>query len=94
MPDLIYEYDRIYCVDEDNELIAEITFPAKNGVAVIDHTFVDGSLRGQGVAGMLVRAAADKITADGNRIAAVCSYAKKWFEKHPEYDTVSPQEMQ
>jgi uncharacterized protein (AIM24 family) len=51
-------------------------------------------LRGQGVAGMLVRAAADKIVSDGNKIAAVCSYAKKWFEDHPEYDTVSPQEMQ
>lgn len=89
MPELIYESDRIYCVDEDNELIAEITFPAENGVAVIDHTFVDGSLRGQGVAGMLVKAAADRIVSDGNKIAAVCSYAKKWFEKHPEYEVIT-----
>lgn len=36
---------------EDGKLLAEITFPTgEDGVADIDHTFVDESLRGQGVA--------------------------------------------
>ena len=47
------ETGRIYA-ERDGQLIAEITFPEEDGVAVIDHTFVDGSLRGQGVAGQLV----------------------------------------
>ena len=44
------ETGRIYA-ERDGQLIAEITFPEEDGVAVIDHTFVDGSLRGQGGGG-------------------------------------------
>ncbi len=84
--EFIYEKERIFAEDENGKVIAEITFPTENGVANIDHTFVDASLRGQGAAGRLVKAAADKITADGSRIKATCSYAAKWFEKHGEYN--------
>ena len=77
------EDGRIYAMDAD-KLIAEVTFPTRDGVADIDHTFVDDSLRGQGVAGQLVRAAADQIRADGNRARVTCSYARAWFARHPE----------
>ena len=79
------EAEHIYAEDENGRLIAEITFPAQNGRATINHTFVDDSLRGQGVAGKLVKAACEKILADGNKIAATCSYAASWLEKHPEF---------
>ena len=77
------EDGRIFAMDGDR-LVAEITFPARDGVADIDHTFVDDSLRGQGVAGQLVRAAADQIRADGSRARVTCSYARTWFARHPE----------
>jgi len=77
------EPGRIYAMDGE-KLVAEVTFPAQDGVAVIEHTFVDDSLRGQGVAGQLVRAAADQIRADGMKARLTCSYAKTWFENHPE----------
>ena len=77
------EPGRIYAADGDR-LVAEVTFPARDGVAVIDHTFVDDSLRGQGVAGQLVRAAVDQIRADGMKAQATCSYARMWFAQHPE----------
>ncbi|MDE6298753.1 MAG: N-acetyltransferase [Muribaculaceae bacterium] len=60
-------------------------FPTENGVSTIDHTFVDPSLRGQGIAGKLVKLAADKILEEGNKIAATCTYAVAWFKRHPEY---------
>jgi len=50
-----YESNRIYAEDADNKVIAEVTFPEKDGVATVDHTFVDDSLRGQGVGGELVK---------------------------------------
>lgn len=78
------EDSRIYAKDENGKIIAEITFPAKDGVAIIDHTFVDESLRGQGIAGQLMEAAVEKIQADENKIAATCSYAVKWLESHEE----------
>lgn len=67
-----------------DRLAAEITFPDRDGIAEIDHTFVDGSLRGRGVADQLVRAAVEQIRAEGKRARAVCPYAVRWFEKHPE----------
>ena len=63
----------------------EITFPTgEDGVADIDHTFVDESLRGQGVASQLVRAAAAELRAQGKRAKSSCWYAAQWFEKHPQ----------
>lgn len=84
----ITEKDRIYATDSSGKIIAEVTFPTEGGVSTIDHTFVDPSLRGKGVAGKLVKLAADKILSDGNRIAATCPYAVSWFERHPEYPIV------
>ena len=72
------EPGRIYA-EEEGRVIAEVTFPDRDGAADIDHTFVDDTLRGQGVAGQLLRAAAGQI-----RARATCSYAEIWFERHPE----------
>ena len=77
------EPGRIYA-EEEGRVIAEVTFPDRDGAADIDHTFVDDTLRGQGVAGQLLRAAADQIRAEGKRARATCSYAEIWFERHPE----------
>ena len=86
--ELITEESRIYATDVNGNVIAEVTFPVRDGIATIDHTFVDDSLRGQGVASELVQAAVDKITVDGHQIAATCSYAQAWLIKHPEYKVV------
>ena len=77
------EPGRIYA-EEEGRVIAEVTFPDRDGAADIDHTFVDDTLRGQGVAGQLLQAAADQIRAEGKRARATCSYAEIWFERHPE----------
>ncbi len=86
--DFITENDRIYATDPSGKMIAEVTFPTKDGISTIDHTFVDESLRGQGIAGQLVKLAADKILADGNKIAATCRYGVAWLQRHPEYPVV------
>lgn len=83
--DFITNEDRIYATDASGNVVAEVTFPTRDGVAIINHTFVDGSLRGQGVADKFVKLAADKILADGKRSGASCSYAVAWFKRHPEY---------
>lgn len=80
-----YEKERIFACDEAGKVIAEITFPVSQGVADINHTFVDGSLRGQGVAGRLTEAAVASIRAQGLRLRTSCSYADKWLSEHPEH---------
>lgn len=82
--ELQYEKGRIFALDPEGKLIAEILFPSLNGVAAITRTFVDESLRGQGMAGHLMEAAVDQIRSGGLKARPICSYAAKWFEKHPE----------
>lgn len=78
--------DRVYVLDKDGKLIAEATFPAVSDTAVdFNHTFVDPSLRGQGVANQLLAAAVEDIKARGLKARASCSYAVKWFSEHEEY---------
>ena len=77
------ESNRIFKEDENGKVIAEITFPeTEKGIFCIDHTFVDDSLRGRGIAGQLVQLAVDKIKEQGGKFTATCSYAKHWLEKH------------
>ena len=81
--EFIHEQNRIYGTDENGKVIAEITFPkTEPGVYTIDHTIVDSSLQGQGIAGKLVQAAVDDIKSKGGEVRATCSYAVKWLEKH------------
>ena len=83
--ELQFEPTRVYGLDGGGRLVAEITFPCTQpGIYTIDHTFVDESLRGQGVASQLVRAAAAELRAQGKRAKTSCWYAAQWFEKHPQ----------
>ena len=77
------EPNRIFCTDAAGKCVSEITFPETTpGVCCIDHTFVDDSLRGMGIAGELVSRAVAQIRADGKQVTATCSYAAHWLEKH------------
>ena len=79
---LHYEENRIYILDAYDHIIAEITFPAKEDTCEIDHTFVDPSLRGMGIASILVEEARNYILSKNKIPVPICSYAVKWFEKH------------
>jgi predicted GNAT family acetyltransferase len=75
----------IFKRDGGGNVVAEVTFPAlRDGVVVLDHTFVDGSLRGRGIAGELVEAAYEAIKADGKKAEVTCPYAVKWFAERPD----------
>lgn len=79
------EQHRIFAVNESGAVIAEITFPEREkGIYVIDHTFVDESLRGQGVAKVLVEMAIDQIKEQKGKVEATCSYAQHYLEKNPQ----------
>ncbi len=78
-----HESGHIYAKDPSGAILAEVTFPASSGVADINRTFVDPSLRGQGIADKLLSAAVEQIRSDGLKARLTCSCAVKWFEKHP-----------
>ena len=79
----IKEKSRIYYKNEEGKIVAEITYKeVEKGLFNIEHTFVDESLRGQGIASKLVDEAIKKIKNKDGKIMATCSYAKKWLEKN------------
>ncbi len=53
-----------------------------------DHTFVDESLRGRGVAKALLDALAAHAVSQGWKIRADCPFVAKWFERSAEYDGI------
>ena len=66
--DFTYYPNRIALLDGGGRAIAEITFPDIDEDTVdINHTFVDESLRGQGMAGKLMEAAVNQIQSQGKK---------------------------
>ena len=75
--------------DENGKRIAVIEYPeSKPGVVNITHTEVDPSMGGQGIAGKITEHVANLLREDGRKAELSCSYAIKWFQKHPEYADV------
>lgn len=74
----------------DGEEVGEVTFPEREGVFVINHTYVDDRLRGQGIASELVRRAVEEIERRGCRVEATCSYAALWLARNRGCELTSP----
>lgn len=74
----ITEENRIYLPDENGNILAEIDFEkVDENTYNISHTFVDVSLRGQGIGSELVEKAINYLTWKWYRVRATCPYAKK-----------------
>lgn len=83
------ETNRIYLENENGEMVAEVTFPNMNETQVnINHTFVDNSLRGQGIAAKLMEEVVKELSASGKKAIPTCSYAVTWFEKNKQYSSL------
>ena len=74
----ITEENRIYLQDENWNILAEIDFEKIDEKTYnISRTFVDDSLRGQGIGSELVEKAITYLTSKWYKVSATCSYAKK-----------------
>ena len=77
---------RLWLEDTEGRLLAEVLFPdAGRGMLEITHTFVDDSLRGQGVAGKLMEAVAEELRSEHKKAKLTCTYAAAWFRRYSEY---------
>ena len=71
----------------DDKVLAFVTFPKLNdNTVIINHTVVDPSLRGQGIASMLMDEVILFLKENNLKVRPSCSYARSWFEKHQEYN--------
>jgi predicted GNAT family acetyltransferase len=55
------------------------------GRLVITHVEAPISLRGAGHAGDLMRGVAEEARAEQVKVLPLCSYARAWLKRHPEY---------
>nr|WP_034551323.1 GNAT family N-acetyltransferase [Carnobacterium funditum] len=77
--------NRFYKNDENGKMIAEVTYvPSGDDKVILDHTFVDPSLRGQGIAEELVNRVVKEMRIENKKIIPLCPYAKTLFERKPE----------
>lgn len=78
-----YEDGRIYAENVENELMAEVTYvPMGDRKVNINHTYVNPALRGQGVAGEMLKLLAEYLRENGLKASATCSYAVSWLNKN------------
>lgn len=79
----ITEKNEIYVLNNENRKIVRATFPfIKDNVINVDHTFVDPSLRGQGVAGQLMNEVYNHAKEHNYTVVNTCPYAVAWFTKN------------
>ena len=79
--------NRIVLVDDEEQALAEIDFPAMEeepGTVEITHTYVAESLRGRGLAGKLMARLITYLERNQLKAYPSCSYAVDWFAKHSE----------
>lgn len=73
----------------DGNVLAKVEFPPfGDNIVQITHTFVDGSLRGQGIAGKLMQTLVEDLRDSKRKAVVLCSYAAGWFEKNPQCSDV------
>ena len=76
-------HNKFYINDEQGKQIAEIVFvPTGENLAIIEHTDVDESLKGQGIGKQLVAKVVEKMRREKRKIIPLCPFAKhelKWF---------------
>ena len=72
-------------LDATGHTIAEITYETlDDNTVAANHTFVDPSLRGQGVAEKLLDHLADVMRKENKKIVAQCSYVVAQFNRKPD----------
>ncbi len=78
-----------FYVERDGKRLAMMTYSrSAPDLVIIDHTEVDDSLRGLGVARKLLDAAVAWARDTKTRVLATCPYAKAQFEKDPSIQDV------
>lgn len=65
--------------------VANVDYEMADGVMHITHTRVPEAIGGRGIAGKLVEAALHHAREEGWKVRPLCSYARAWLERHPEY---------
>ena len=73
---------------EENGLLVWANYRIRDGKYVLPHVEADPPLRGTGAAGRLMQQIVDHARAQKLVLEPRCSYARAWFQRHPEAEDV------
>lgn len=84
------DHNSFFILSDDKQTrLAEITFVyTGDELVIIDHTVVDESLKGQGIAKLLVAKVVERMRNEGRKIIPLCPFAKAIFDRTPEYSDI------
>jgi predicted GNAT family acetyltransferase len=74
---------------EDGKLVFA-GYRLRDGVHALVHVEADPALRGTGAAGRFMTALAAHAREHGLKLQPLCSYARAWFQRHPEARDLMP----
>ena len=84
--DFVHYDNEIVLYGDNKKVLANVTFPSiSENIVCVNHTFVDASQRGKGVANKLMQELVKNLENTNRKAKLTCSYAIAWFEKNPEY---------
>jgi hypothetical protein len=75
--------------EEDGKLVYA-SYRLRDGAFALLHVEADPALRGTGAAGRFMAALAQHARDQGLKLAPFCSYARAWFQRHPEAGDLLP----
>ena len=73
---------------EENGLLAWAEYRIRDGKYILPHVEADPPLRGTGAAGRLMQQIVEHARAQQLVLEPRCSYARIWFQRHPEAQDV------
>lgn len=78
--------NKFYLGESEEKILAEMTYvPSGDTLIIIDGTYVDDELGGQGVGKLLLKELVDWARVENKKIIPLCPYAKSQMEKNEEY---------
>lgn len=81
--------DRFYMGESEDKALAEVTFKRHSDkVIILDHTYVNRSLRGRGIGKILVDRVVAYARENNLKIIPTCPFAKDIMEMSPSYADV------
>lgn len=72
-------------IHEGTDALGKLEYEIKDDTLQILHTYTFEGFEGQGVGKALVEAALDEAREKGLKVNPVCSFAKAYFERHPQH---------